>query len=174
MKRIAYQELLNWKNNKSRKPLLLQGARQVGKTFLISEFGRKEYKNLYYLNFEKDKNLITLFDSSLNPGRIISDISLYMGKKIVSEESLLFFDEIQFAPRALTSLKYFQEEAPDFNVIAAGSLLGLSVGTKNNFPVGKVNFLSLFPMSFTEYLMAANEELFIEKLNSMDDIAPFQ
>lgn len=174
MKRIAYQELLNWKNNKSRKPLIVQGARQVGKTFLINEFGKNEYKNLYYLNFEQDKNLTTLFDSSLKPGRIINDISLYIGKKIVSEDSLLFFDEIQFAPRALTSLKYFQEEAPDFDVIAAGSLLGVSVGTHDNFPVGKVNFLSLFPMSFTEYLMAAGEELFVEKLNSMDEIAPFQ
>lgn len=174
MKRLAYQDLLNWKNNKSRKPLIVQGARQVGKTFLIKEFGKNEYKNLYYLNFEQDKNLTTLFDSSLKPGRIINDISLYIGKKMVTEDSLLFFDEIQFAPRALTSLKYFQEEAPDFDVIAAGSLLGVSVGSHDNFPVGKVNFLSLFPMSFTEYLMAAGEELFIEKLNSMDEIAPFR
>lgn len=174
MKRIAYQKLLNWKQSKSRKPLILQGARQVGKTFLINEFGRNEYKNLYYLNFEQDRNLATLFDSSLSPDRIINDISLYIGEKIVSKDSLLFFDEIQIAPRVLTSLKYFQEEAPDFDVIAAGSLLGVSVGTNDNFPVGKVNFLSLFPMSFSEYLMAAGEELFIEKLNSMEDIAPFQ
>jgi len=174
MKRIAYQKLLKWKSNKSRKPLILQGARQVGKTFLINEFGRNEYKNLYYLNFEQDKNLSTLFDSSLNPDKIINDISLYIGEKIESEDSLLFFDEIQIAPRVLTSLKYFQEEAPEFHVIAAGSLLGVSIGRSSSFPVGKVNFLSLFPMSFTEYLIAAGEELFIKKINSIEAIAPFQ
>lgn len=173
MKRIAYQELLNWKNSKNRKPLILQGARQVGKTYLIHEFGKKEYKNLYYLNFEQDKNLSTLFDASLDPDKLINDISLYIGEKIDSEDSLLFFDEVQIAPRVLTSLKYFNEKAPEFHVIAAGSLLGVSIGTSSSFPVGKVNFLSLFPMSFTEYLVAAGEDLFIKKLNSIDAIIPF-
>ncbi len=173
MKRIAYQELLNWKNSKNRKPLILQGARQVGKTYLIHEFGKNEYKNLYYLNFEQDKNLSTLFNASLDPDKLINDISLYIGEKIDSEDSLLFFDEIQIAPRVLTSLKYFNEKAPEFHVIAAGSLLGVSIGTGSSFPVGKVNFLSLFPMSFTEYLLAAGEDLFIEKLNSIDAVIPF-
>lgn len=109
----------------------------------------------------------------MNPDKIINDIGLYIGEKIESEDSLLFFDEIQIAPRVLTSLKYFQEEAPEFHVIAAGSLLGVSIGTSNSFPVGKVNFLSLFPMSFTEYLIAIGEELFVEKLNSIIDIDPF-
>ena len=174
MKRIAYQDLLKWKENNHRKPLLVQGARQVGKTFLINEFGKNEYKKHYYLNFEQDKNLATLFDSSLHPHRIVDDIGLYIGEKIEPESCLLFFDEIQIAPGVLTSLKYFQEEAPEYHVIAAGSLLGVSVGTDHSFPVGKVNFLSLFPMSFTEYLIAAGEELFVEKLNSMEDMLPFQ
>lgn len=173
MKRSAYKELINWKNNADRKPLVLQGARQVGKTYLVNEFSKQEYKHHYYLNFEQDPSLSTLFDFSLNPENLINNISLYIGEKIKSDDTLLFFDEIQIAPRVLTSLKYFQEQAPEFHVIAAGSLLGISIGKENSFPVGKVNFLTLFPMSFTEYLLEIGEELFIERLNSMDKLVPF-
>ncbi len=173
MKRSAFRDLIAWKNNKDRKPLVLQGARQVGKTYLVTEFGKKEYKNLYYLNFEQDPSLSTLFDSSLNPEIIINNISLYIGEKITFEDTLIFFDEIQIAPKVLTSLKYFQEQAPEFHIIAAGSLLGISIGKENSFPVGKVNFLTLFPMSFTEYLIETGEELFIERLNSIEEISPF-
>ena len=108
MKRFLYKDLLNWKNNKKRKPLLLQGARQVGKTYLINEFGNKEYSNFIKLNFEQNPNLKTLFAGNLSPKNIINNISLYLGKKIISTDTLLFFDEIQEAPRAITSLKYFQ------------------------------------------------------------------
>ena len=142
MKRSAYKELINWKNNVDRKPLVLQGARQVGKTYLVNEFGKQEYKNLYYLNFEQDPSLSTLFDFSIKPENIINNISLYIGEKIKSDDTLLFFDEIQIAPRVLTSLKYFQEQTPEFHIIAAGSLLGVSIGMENSFPVGKVNFLT--------------------------------
>jgi predicted AAA+ superfamily ATPase len=173
MKRIAYKDLVAWKNNKDRKPLILKGARQVGKTYLVKEFGMQEYKNLYYLNFEQDPNLSSLFDSSLDPGIIINNINLYIGAKIIAEDTLLFFDEVQIAPRVLTSLKYFQEQASDFHIIAAGSLLGISIGKESSFPVGKVNFLTLYPMSFTEYLMEIGEVLFIENLNSLEKPAPF-
>lgn len=173
MKRSAYKDLISWKRNKDRKPLILQGARQVGKTYLVKEFGKQEYKNLYYLNFEEDPNLSSLFESSLNPEIIINNINLYFGVKIIAEDTLLFFDEIQIAPHVLTCLKYFKEQAPDFHIIAAGSLLGISIGKESSFPVGKVNFLTLFPMSFTEYLMEIGEELFVESLKSLEKPTPF-
>jgi uncharacterized protein len=173
MQRHAYKELTIWKNSAHRKPLIIQGARQVGKTYLVREFGNTEYENLHYFNFEQDKNLFSIFDASLDPERIITSLSLYIGKKIEPENSLIFFDEIQAAPSVLTSLKYFQEDAPEYGIIAAGSLLGVSIGKETGFPVGKVNFLSLYPMSFSEYLMAAGEDLFLEELDLKDDIRPF-
>jgi uncharacterized protein len=173
MKRHAYKELLKWKQSLDRKPLIIQGARQVGKTYLIREFGNKEYRNLHYFNFEQDRELSSLFDSSLDPERIITSLSLYIGKKIEPENSLLFFDEIQAEPTVLTSLKYFQEGVSQYDIIAAGSLLGVSVGKETSFPVGKVSFLSLYPMTFSEYLMEAGEDLFLEEIDSLKDIRPF-
>ncbi|MDA3904486.1 MAG: AAA family ATPase [Bacteroidales bacterium] len=164
MKRALYDQLISWKNNYNRKPLLLQGARQVGKTYLVNAFGRNEYNNYIYLNFEQDSNLHNLFDGNLEPHIIISNLSLYLGKKIESEDTLLFFDEIQTLPSALTSLKYFYEKWPELHIIAAGSLLGISVGKDSSFPVGKVNFMTLYPLQFTEYLIAFGEELIAEKL----------
>ena len=144
----------------------MQGARQVGKTYLINEFGKKEYSDFIYLNFEQNPNLSTLFSTELSPLTIIKNISLYIGKKITYDDTLIFFDEIQILPNALTSLKYFFEQAPDFHIIAAGSLLGVSVAKQSSFPVGKVNFMTLYPMSFSEYLEAAGEDLLA---NSLDD-----
>lgn len=164
MERSAYNKLTDWKKNKNRKPLIVQGARQVGKTYLIRAFGEKEYSNFISLNFEQDKRLYSLFEKSLSPETIIENISLYLGKQIIPEDTLLFFDEIQTAPSALTSLKYFCEEAPEFHIIAAGSLLGVSVGKGNSFPVGKVNFMNLYPMSFIEFLKASGENLLEKKL----------
>jgi len=164
MKRSAYNQLLAWKNNKFRKPLVVHGARQVGKTYLIREFGRNEYNDIIILNFEKDKNLESIFNHSLNPFQIIENISLVTGKKVFEKDTLLFFDEIQEVPKALTSLKYFCEEAPEFHIVAAGSLLGVSVGRQNSFPVGKVNFLNIYPMSFNEYLEASGEEILSKKI----------
>jgi predicted AAA+ superfamily ATPase len=164
MKRKAYNELLRWKSSETRKPLLLQGARQVGKTWLISEFGKYEFKNYIRINFERDSALELIFAESLDPQKIINDLSLYVGKKIEPESTLLFFDEIQAVPRAITSLKYFNEEAPEFFVIAAGSLLGVSIAGDTSFPVGNVSFLNLFPMDFEEFLLAAGEELIYENL----------
>ncbi len=170
MKRMLYRELIDWKNNPKRKPLLLQGARQVGKTYLIKEFAKNEYENLIYLNFEENKGLESLFAQSLNAKIILENIELYIGKKINFNNSIIFFDEIQIVPDALTSLKYFYEQLPEYHVISAGSLLGVSVGKQQSFPVGKVNFLTLYPMSFLEYLYAFNEDLLIEKLLKIKNI----
>ncbi|MBT3209690.1 MAG: ATP-binding protein [Bacteroidetes bacterium] len=173
MKRSLYKNLLVWKNSQNRKPLLLQGARQVGKTYLISEFGQKEYSNYIYLNFEQDPNLSTLFKNELKPQEIINNISLYIGKKIAFSDTLIFFDEIQTVPEVLTSLKYFCEQGPYYHIVAAGSLLGVSVGKKTSFPVGKVNFMTLYPMNFIEFLIASDEELLAEKLLSVKKVEPF-
>ncbi len=158
MKRIIYQELLKWKRSRDRKPLLLQGARQVGKTHVLTLFGKNEYKDFVYLNFEKDKNLKRFFEGDLSPQRLLEDIGFYLGRNINKNTSLLFFDEIQEAPKALTSLKYFYEQRPDLHIVAAGSLLGVSVGKEHSFPVGKVNFLNMYPLNFSEFLEAAGEE----------------
>lgn len=172
MERSAYNKLADWKKSTNRKPLIVQGARQVGKTFLIRTFGEKEYSNFISLDFEQDKKIYSLFEKSLSPETIIENISLYIGKQIIPEDTLLFFDEIQAAPAALTSLKYFYEEAPEFHIIAAGSLLGVSVGKENSFPVGKVNFMNLYPMSFMEFLKASGENLLAEKLGHMKSANP--
>ncbi len=164
MKRTLYKNFLLWKNSSNRKPLLLQGARQVGKTYLVNEFGNNEYSNFIYLNFEQDPDLKTLFSGNLNPQNIINNIGLYISKKINSEDTLIFFDEIQVAPDVLTSLKYFYEKAPDYHIIAAGSLLGISVGKQSSFPVGKVNFMCMYPMTLTEYLTASGDGLLVNEL----------
>jgi uncharacterized protein len=172
MKRSAYKLLIDWKKSENRKPLLVQGARQVGKTFLINEFGKKNYSHFISLNFEQDKKLQSLFEKSLAPESIINNISLYIGKQIIPDDTLLFFDEIQAAPLVLTSLKYFYEHTPEFHIIAAGSLLGVSVGKDNSFPVGKVNFTNLYPMTFLEFLNASGEDLLEEKLNKITTPEP--
>ena len=165
MIRSIYKYLSEWKSSYRRKPLLLQGARQVGKTYAVKQFGKNDYKNIAYLNFEQVPELSKFFDGKLDPHKIIEDLSLYLGKNI-TDDTLIFFDEIQIAPKAITSLKYFYEEAPEFHVIAAGSLLGVSVGKESSFPVGKVNFMTMHPMSFSEYLLAIEEELALEKIMS--------
>ncbi len=172
MKRTLYQELLKWKNNKEKKPLLLQGARQVGKTYLITQFGKNEYKDFIYLNFEENPQLASLFENTLNAKTIIENISIYFGKKIETDDTLLFFDEVQEVPQVITSLKYFHEQIPNLHIIAAGSLLGISVARHHSFPVGKVEFLTLYPMNFFEYLEGMGEEFLAEKLRNIEKIEP--
>lgn len=166
MERTMYLKLKDWKNDPKRKPLLLQGARQVGKTYLIKAFAVNEYSDHVYLNFEQNPNLGTLFSGDLDPKKIVENISLYYGRKINTENTLFIFDEIQSNPIVLTSLKYFQEMNPEYHVIAAGSLLGVSIGKQSSFPVGKVNFMTLYPLSFYEYLMAFGENLLANELTS--------
>lgn len=172
MKRELFKQLVAWKNKPNRKPLLLQGARQVGKTYLINQFGKDEYKQFVSLNFEREPQLKTLFEGSLSAEQIIENIELFIGAKIDPQNALIFFDEIQVVPEVITSLKYFNEQKPEYNIIAAGSLLGVSVGKDRSFPVGKVNFMTLYPMSFSEYLIAFEEELLVNKLNTIDKIEP--
>lgn len=164
MHRTAYQSLLNWKSSASRKPLLMQGARQVGKTWLIREFGKKEYSDCAYFNFEENLKLIAVFENDLDPAKILEVLSAFIGKPILPQKTLIFFDEIQVCPRALTALKYFCEQASEYHVIAAGSLLGVSVGKTSSFPVGKVIFLTLYPLDFFEFIGALGEELLKEHL----------
>lgn len=173
MKRQLYPALIKWKHDPKRKPLLLQGARQVGKTYLIKEFGTNEYGNCIYLNFEQDPGLSSLFNHQLNPIKIIENIGFYIGRKISSDNTLIFFDEIQTTPEVLTSLKYFYEQAPEYHIIGAGSLLGVSIGRQSGFPVGKVNFLTMYPMNFFEYLIAVDEELIVNELLQKDPTVPF-
>ena len=172
MKRMAYQDLMAWKLSTARKPLLVQGARQVGKTWLLKEFGRQEYTACAYFNFEETPALASLFDGDLQPDKIIEALSAYQNQSIVPAHTLLIFDEIQACPRALTSLKYFCEQAPAVHLVAAGSLLGVSVGKTTGFPVGKVNFLTLYPLSFLEFLETMGEEILLALLRGKTDFEP--
>ena len=171
MKRDLYSALLDWKRSSSRKPMILKGARQVGKTYLIKEFGRNEYESIAYLNFERDPAFIDLFRGRLDPRGLIEKLSIYLEMRILPGRTLIVFDEIQDSPEALGSLKYFQEEAPEYHVAAAGSLLGLKLNKPTAFPVGKTAFLELFPMTFGEFLAALGRD---ELRRLIDEKASFE
>ena len=168
MYRIAIEKLLNWKQSKYRKPLIIEGARQVGKTWLMKEFGRQAYSDTIYINFDSNSRMAELFAADLNTDRLIMGLELYVGHKINAEDTLLIFDEVQEVPRALTSLKYFCENAPQYHIICAGSLLGIALHQGTSFPVGKVDFLKLYPLSFREFLMAIGKEQFAQLLDKQD------
>lgn len=168
MQRYALKHLINWKNKKNHKPLVIQGARQVGKTWLMQEFGKKYYEQVAYINFDVDVKSREIFDVDYDTERLIMDIGLATKTKINAENTLIIFDEIQECPRALTSLKYFREKAPQYDIIVAGSLLGVACHEGTGFPVGKVSFMNLFPLSFEEFLLAMGEERFVELLNKKD------
>lgn len=168
MQRYALKHLIDWKNKKNHKPLVIQGARQVGKTWLMQEFGKKYYEQVAYINFDVDVKSREIFDVDYDTERLIMDIGLATKTKINAENTLIIFDEIQECPRALTSLKYFRENAPQYDIIVAGSLLGVACHEGTGFPVGKVSFMNLFPLSFEEFLLAMGEERFVELLNKKD------
>ena len=168
MYRIALEQLLQWKESKRRKPLIIKGARQVGKTWLMKEFGKQTYADTVYINFDSNTRMEELFSSDLNTERLIMGLELYAGRKIDPDNSLLIFDEVQEVPRALTSLKYFYENAPQYHIVCAGSLLGIALHQGTSFPVGKVDFLKLYPLSFKEFLMATGKERFAELLDTQD------
>lgn len=176
MYRTAIEKLYNWKTSKYRKPLILEGARQVGKTWLLKEFGKQAYKDTIYINFDSNPRMNELFSYDLNPERLIMGIELYANKKIDSENTLLIFDEIQEVPKALSSLKYFCEEAPQYHIVCAGSLLGVALHKGTSFPVGKVDFLHLYPLSFKEFLMATLGERYAKLIELQDYtmITPFK
>lgn len=156
MKRNIWNKLIEWKNKKDRKPLILKGARQIGKTYILRAFGKEYFSRVHYLNFEKYRQLAKIFEGDLVPQNILRDLSFYLNTSINKENDLVIFDEIQNIPRALTSLKYFQEELPELAICAAGSLLGIQLSDES-FPVGKVEFLNMFPMSFEEFLEGAED-----------------
>lgn len=168
MYRTAIERLYKWKEGKRRKPLIIEGARQVGKTWLMKEFGRQAYEDTIYINFDSNSKMSELFSSDLNTDRLIMGIELYAGRKINPNRTLLIFDEVQEVPRALSSLKYFYEDSPQYHIVCAGSLLGIALHEGTSFPVGKVDFLSLYPLSFKEFLMATVGERFTELLEGRD------
>ena len=151
MKRTITKELTAWKNSKDRKPLILRGARQVGKTYILQEFGETAFPRFHYVNFESDERICELFERDISPARIINELQFYLDTSIDTVRDLVIFDEIQCCPRALTALKYFREEMPELALCSAGSLLGISLAG-DSYPVGKITFLDLYPMSFNEFL----------------------
>lgn len=175
MKRNAIQDLIHWKSSKERKPLVLKGARQVGKTWLMKEFGQNCYDNFVYFNFDEEDELKSIFETNKNPYRIIDLLSMIAGEKILPNETLIIFDEIQECPQALNTLKYFKEKANDYHVIAAGSLLGTLLATPKAYPVGMVNLLDVSPLTFDEFLAAVDSPLYeyyvsIQKNHRIEDI----
>ena len=159
--------LVEWKNEKFRKPLLIKGVRQVGKTHLLTEFGNQHFQECHFFNFEKEPALAKIFEPDLNPKRILDDLSFHIHKPIHIGKDLVIFDEIQEVPKALTSLKYFCEECPELHLCGAGSLLGLHLNSAS-FPVGKVSFETLRPMSFEEFLMASQDK----GLSTLQELSP--
>lgn len=168
MYRYAIEDLKKWKNKKNRKPLVIEGARQVGKTWLMKEFGCTEYENTVYINFDVETNIKDLFSSDLNIERLIRGIEIFVGQKIDADNTLIIFDEIQEVPRALAALKYFYENAPEYHIVCAGSLLGIAMHEGTLFPVGKVEFLKLYPLSFIEFLRGMDMDGMADILVSRD------
>jgi len=164
MYRIEFENLVHWKKSDKRKPLLIRGARQVGKTWLMKEFGEKEYEQTIYINFESSSHLKEIFESDFDIQRIITALQIETGIIASKHDTLIIFDEIQEAPKAITSLKYFFETAPEYHIIAAGSLLGVAIHKHTSFPVGKVEFLDLYPLNFIEFLYANKQENLISIL----------
>lgn len=175
MKRNALKALMQWKSSEDRKPMVLKGARQVGKTWLMKEFGRTAYDSFVYFNFDEEDELKSIFEINKNPQRIVELLSLIAGEKILPEKTLIIFDEIQECPSALNTLKYFKEKANDYHVIAAGSLLGTLLATPKSYPVGMVNLLNIYPLTFDEFLDATDPILYtyyesIQKEQQIEEI----
>lgn len=168
MERFLLKEMLKWKNKKNRKPLIIRGARQVGKTWLMKEFGRCYFENVVYINFDNNERMKNVFEMDYNVRRIISALKIENGGSFEAENTLLVFDEVQEVPKALAALKYFCEEAPEYAIVAAGSLLGVALHEGTSFPVGKVDFLNLYPMNYREFLLAVGEKELVALLESKD------
>lgn len=169
MRRYIMDKLIDWKKRANRKPLILKGARQVGKTYILKEFGKENYENIAYFNFDHDEALKELFLNTKDPKRILEQLVFATGKSIKPEKTLIIFDEIQECPDALNSLKYFQEDANEYHIVCAGSLLGIKL-SHTSFPVGKVDFLEMFPMTFSEFLVADGQENLVSYMESINKI----
>ena len=165
-------KLLAWKNSPYRKPLILKGVRQVGKTWVLKEFGKLYYKNIAYFNFDENKEYKQFFETTKSVERILQNLMLASGKKIEAENTLIIFDEVQDCPEVINSMKYFYENAPQYHVACAGSLLGITLAKPSSFPVGKVNFMQINPMTFTEFLLANGDENLAKYIEQIDKIEP--
>lgn len=173
MKRLILEDLLKWKSSKHRKPLILKGVRQVGKTWILKEFGRLYYENTAYFNFDENEEYKEFFETTKDINRILQNLMMASGQKIVPGKTLIIFDEIQDCPNVLNSMKYFCENAPEYHIACAGSLLGIALAKPSSFPVGKVDFMQINPMTFTEFLMANGDENLVQYLErSIDSIEP--
>ncbi len=173
MERLLITKLVEWKEKSNRKPLILKGVRQCGKTYLLKEFGNRYYESCAYFNFEENEALKNVFEKDYDTSRILFELGLYFGKTIEPGKTLLILDEIQECGRAITAMKYFCENAPEYHIVCAGSLLGIALQKQLSFPVGKVNFLTLYPMSFSEFLRAAGPEAladFVENFKKGDNL----
>lgn len=168
MYRYAINDLIAWKNSPNHMPLIIKGARQVGKTWLMQEFGKTQYEKIAYISFDSNPRLDTLFQKDLNVKRLLDGLNIEVGFNITPKDTLIIFDEIQENPLALTSLKYFSENAPEYDIVAAGSLLGVAHHKGTGFPVGKVEYLNLYPLSFKEFLLAMNEKQILEIIDKND------
>lgn len=165
-------KLLQWKNSTYRKPLILKGVRQVGKTWILKEFGRRYYENTAYFNFDENMEYKQFFETTKEVDRILQNLMLASGQKILPEKTLIIFDEVQDCPNVINAMKYFCENAPEYHIVCAGSLLGIALAKPSSFPVGKVNFMQIDPMTFTEFLLANGDENLVSYLNSINIIEP--
>ena len=165
MERFILKKLLDWKNSPYRKPLILKGVRQVGKTWILKEFGRRCYENTAYFNFDENEEYKQFFETTKDVDRILQNLMLASGQKILPEKTLIIFDEVQDCPKVINSMKYFCENAPQYHVACAGSLLGIALAKPSSFPVGKVNFMQIDPMTFAEFLLANGDENLAPKIS---------
>ncbi len=170
MKRLVIDKLVAWKNSPRRKPLILRGVRQVGKTWLLKEFGKANYKNVAYFNFDEHEEFMQFFESTKDINRILDNLRFATGYTIEPQNTLIIFDEIQECPKALNTLKYFYENANEYHVACAGSLLGITLAKETSFPVGMVNFIDIHPMSFTEFLLACGDDNLVAYMNSVSEL----
>ena len=172
MERFAIKKMLAWKQSSRRKPLILKGVRQVGKTWILKEFGKRYYKNVAYFNFDENEEFKQFFETTKDVSRILQNLMLASGQQILPGETLVIFDEVQDAPKVINSLKYFCENAPEYHIACAGSLLGIALAKPSSFPVGKVNFLQIDPMTFSEFLLANGDGNLLRFTETIDQLEP--
>lgn len=172
MKRLILNDLIKWKDSKHRKPLILKGVRQVGKTWVLKEFGNRNYQNVAYFNFDENEEYRQFFETTKDPERILQNLMLASGQKIVADNTLIIFDEVQDCPKVINAMKYFCENAPQYHIACAGSLLGIALAKPSSFPVGKVDLMQINPMSFKEFLMANGDENLSQYLDQLDRLEP--
>ena len=169
MQRELTKKLIEWKSKENRKPLVIMGVRQCGKTYIVNSFGNENYDEIASFNFERQESIAEIFENDYDTDRIIFELGLFLGKTIKPETTLIFFDEIQACSRAITALKYFCENAPEYHIVCAGSLLGVKLSNKSSFPVGKVEFLTMYPMSFSEFVRATGEDMLADFVSDFDN-----